>query len=211
MGGVVRGLVRALVWLIVLALAWTRRDALLRLGRGAVEAVFGEDAPTAGERLAAAGRSAASGVGAVASQIQGQVQDRIGGARGAAGGDAAGGAAGYPDALDAVEDVKSRDAPTQAADETLAVQRELAGRAPAGAGRMPTTGPSGDDGGAAASEGSVPGDGSRECPTEFPIKGNASSMIYHVPGTASYANTIAEFCFATTEAAEAAGYHPPRR
>jgi hypothetical protein len=48
------------------------------------------------------------------------------------------------------------------------------------------------------------------CPDAAPIKGNANSMIYHTPGSRSYARTKAEACFATTEAAEAAGYRAPR-
>src|SRR5204862_6628096 len=44
------------------------------------------------------------------------------------------------------------------------------------------------------------------CPDDAPIKGNASSHIYHVPGGASYAATQAEACFATPAAAEAAGH-----
>ena len=59
--------------------------------------------------------------------------------------------------------------------------------------------------------GAVPGDGSTACPPDFPIKGNASSMIYHRPGQPSYERTQAEFCFATEEAASAAGYRPPKR
>lgn len=59
--------------------------------------------------------------------------------------------------------------------------------------------------------GAVAGDGSPECPASHPIKGNASSMIYHEPGRSSYARTIAEFCFATVEDAEAAGYRAPQR
>lgn len=49
------------------------------------------------------------------------------------------------------------------------------------------------------------------CPITHPIKGNASSRIYHVPEAASYENTRAEFCFASAEAAEAAGYRAPKR
>lgn len=45
-----------------------------------------------------------------------------------------------------------------------------------------------------------------ECPDDFPIKGNLSSLIYHQHGQSSYANTEAEICFATTDDAEAAGY-----
>jgi endonuclease YncB( thermonuclease family) len=45
-----------------------------------------------------------------------------------------------------------------------------------------------------------------ECPASAPIKGNANSMIYHLPGQQYYDITEAEECFATTSAAEAAGY-----
>jgi hypothetical protein len=57
----------------------------------------------------------------------------------------------------------------------------------------------------------VPGDGSAICPPAYPIKGNASSQIYHVPGSHSYQATIPELCFASVEAATAAGFRPPRR
>ena len=50
-----------------------------------------------------------------------------------------------------------------------------------------------------------------DCPAWAPIKGNASSMIYHVPGGASYAKTNPEICFTTTAAAEAAGYRAAKR
>ena len=46
-------------------------------------------------------------------------------------------------------------------------------------------------------------------PEGFPIKGNADSMLYHVPGSAFYDRTIAEVWFASTEAAEAAGFQLP--
>lgn len=58
--------------------------------------------------------------------------------------------------------------------------------------------------------GSVRGDGTATCPTGYPIKGNASSKIYHVPGVASYNATKAEVCFATEDDAVAAGYRAPR-
>ena len=58
--------------------------------------------------------------------------------------------------------------------------------------------------------GAVRGDGSATCPDGFPVKGNAQSKIYHAPESRSYAMTVAEFCFATPEAAQAAGYRPPR-
>ncbi len=54
--------------------------------------------------------------------------------------------------------------------------------------------------------GAVPGDGSPDCPAAYPIKGNAQSLIYHEPDGGSYDRTIPEFCFASAEAAEAAGY-----
>lgn len=62
-----------------------------------------------------------------------------------------------------------------------------------------------------ARAGSIAGDGTRDCPPDYPVKGNADSMIYHLPGQASYNNTIAEFCFAAAEDAEAAGYRAPKR
>jgi hypothetical protein len=58
--------------------------------------------------------------------------------------------------------------------------------------------------------GAVAGDGTAICPPEFPIKGNAQSSIYHKPGQVSYPPTIAEFCFASAEAAEAAGFRQSR-
>jgi hypothetical protein len=54
----------------------------------------------------------------------------------------------------------------------------------------------------------APEDGSQ--PEGFPIKGNADSMLYHVPGSAFYDRTVAEVWFATEEAAEAAGYSKPK-
>lgn len=43
-------------------------------------------------------------------------------------------------------------------------------------------------------------------PDGFDIKGNASSMKYHQPDGRWYSNTVAEVWFATTAAAEAAGF-----
>ena len=48
-----------------------------------------------------------------------------------------------------------------------------------------------------------------EAPEGFPIKGNADSMLYHVPGTSFYDRTVAEVWFADAEAAEAAGFSLP--
>jgi len=72
----------------------------------------------------------------------------------------------------------------------------------------------GQPGGAATSavpegfvpQGAVAAGGAQECPDGYPIKGNASSRIYHEPGGASYDQTVPEFCFASAEAAENAGY-----
>lgn len=44
------------------------------------------------------------------------------------------------------------------------------------------------------------------CPPGFPIKANDGSRIYHVPGGRSYQRTVAERCYATTDAAERDGY-----
>ena len=46
-------------------------------------------------------------------------------------------------------------------------------------------------------------------PTGFPIKGNADSMLYHVPGSSHYDRTVAEVWFDTAESAEAAGFQLP--
>ena len=48
-----------------------------------------------------------------------------------------------------------------------------------------------------------------EQPEGFPIKGNASSKLYHRPGTRFYESTVAEIWFADEAAAEAAGYQLP--
>lgn len=65
---------------------------------------------------------------------------------------------------------------------------------------------------AAADAGGVPpgairGDGGRDCPPAYPIKGNQSSLLYHEPGTPTYQSTIPEFCFSSVESAVAAGFH----
>ena len=46
-------------------------------------------------------------------------------------------------------------------------------------------------------------------PEGFPIKGNADSMLYHLPGTRFYDATEAEVWFATAEDAEKAGFALP--
>ncbi|WP_218221153.1 hypothetical protein [Nesterenkonia sp. Act20] len=49
------------------------------------------------------------------------------------------------------------------------------------------------------------------CPKGYPIKGNASSRIYHVPSGSFYKRTNPEYCFATESAAKAAGYRKSKR
>lgn len=46
----------------------------------------------------------------------------------------------------------------------------------------------------------------KSCPSYAPIKGNASSMIYHRPGQRFYNVTVPEKCFRTTTAAQRAGF-----
>jgi len=46
-------------------------------------------------------------------------------------------------------------------------------------------------------------------PEGFPVKGNADSNLYHLPGTAFYDRTVAEVWFATAEDAEKAGFLLP--
>jgi len=57
--------------------------------------------------------------------------------------------------------------------------------------------------------GAVRADGA-DCPDDFPVKGNASSMLYHSPGSPSYGRTHPELCFASVEAAEGAGFKPTK-
>lgn len=44
------------------------------------------------------------------------------------------------------------------------------------------------------------------CPDGYPIKANATSGIYHVPGGRFYERTIPERCYVSPEAAAADGY-----
>ena len=50
-----------------------------------------------------------------------------------------------------------------------------------------------------------------QCPVTHPVKGNASSGIYHVPGSRFYAMTIPERCYRDAAAAEADGMRAPKR
>lgn len=49
------------------------------------------------------------------------------------------------------------------------------------------------------------------CPITHPIKGNAGSGIFHVPGGMSYDRTIPERCYATEDDAIADGYRKAKR
>ena len=49
------------------------------------------------------------------------------------------------------------------------------------------------------------------CPDGYPIKGNESSGIYHVPGGRFYERTIPERCYADEADAEADGYRRSKR
>jgi hypothetical protein len=51
----------------------------------------------------------------------------------------------------------------------------------------------------------------RFCPGSHPIKGNRTSMIYHLPGDEFYDQTQPEDCFAAPSYAEAAGYRRSQR
>ena len=48
-----------------------------------------------------------------------------------------------------------------------------------------------------------------DVPEGYEIKGNAQSMLYHVPGSPFYERTVPEYWFATAEDAEAAGFQLP--
>ena len=50
-----------------------------------------------------------------------------------------------------------------------------------------------------------------ECPLTHPIKGNAGSGIFHVPGGMSYDRTITERCYASEGDAEADGFRRAKR
>ena len=60
-------------------------------------------------------------------------------------------------------------------------------------------------------DGSAAPEADGSAPTASTIKGNADSMLYHVPGSRYYDQTIAEVYFDTVESAEAAGFAAPGR
>ncbi len=105
--------------------------------------------------------------------------------------------------LEAIGDAQAVTSPAEAVTAAPAAVAALpnAGSTASAAGliRRPTT-----------PEGAVVGNGTAECPPGFLIKGNQQSMLYHEQSSRSYGRTIAEFCFATPEAAQAAGFRPAR-
>ncbi len=106
----------------------------------------------------------------------------------------------------AVEEREELEADAAAALETMeaAIAAEPAEGEPAAVETSPA--PADDD----VPEGAVRGDGTGECPEDYPIKGNATSKLYHSPGSPSYKRTVPEFCFTSTGAAEAAGFNPTK-
>ena len=81
--------------------------------------------------------------------------------------------------------------------------------------RLEAAGDSDDDGISDAVDASPHGDGSHAplpddaMPEGYPIKGNADSMLYHLPDTSFYNRTVAEVWFDTEESAKAAGFTRP--
>jgi len=57
----------------------------------------------------------------------------------------------------------------------------------------------------------IRGDGTENCPADYPIKAKASSLIYHTHDSRNYEVTIPDVCFASVEDAQAAGYRAPFR
>lgn len=55
----------------------------------------------------------------------------------------------------------------------------------------------------------VPIDGGT-CPDGYPVKANANSGIFHLPGGRFYERTRAERCYARAEDAETDGYRPAK-
>ncbi|MQA15623.1 MAG: 50S ribosomal protein L17 [Pseudonocardiaceae bacterium] len=109
------------------------------------------------------------------------------------------------------------EAPTSTADgtETAAAVDEAA----ASGAVVDSPAPAGTDDGpaeeSASTEDAPYGEGSHAAtedgaqPAGFPVKGNESSKLYHVPGSPFYERTTAEVWFVSEEAAEAAGFSLP--
>lgn len=57
----------------------------------------------------------------------------------------------------------------------------------------------------------TPQSGTYNCPDDQPIKGNAQSGIYHVPGGQYYDKTMPERCFSSESDAINAGYRRSKK
>jgi hypothetical protein len=105
-------------------------------------------------------------------------------------------------AIEPIEAIEEREELESEAAAALEKAEAEAGASPAGASAPDTV----DE----IPAGAVRGDGTADCPEDYPVKGNATSMLYHSPGSPSYKRTVPEYCFASSEAAEAAGFNPTK-
>jgi large subunit ribosomal protein L17 len=172
--------------------------------------------------------SAASRVARRAASRGGASRSGDGAARGRGRGRGTG-AASAPASDDAASEAAASDAADSAAADSAGADSEIADEA----GLQPAEGPTSAQTAGAADESQAEGDETAEVeessstddapygdgshapledgsqPDGFPIKGNASSMLYHVPDSSHYERTNAEVWFADTDAAEAAGFSLP--
>jgi large subunit ribosomal protein L17 len=117
-------------------------------------------------------------------------------------------------AMAVIELVEAMTAKAETVSEAAAATKKAAKKAPAkkaAAKKTAAPEPAADDASDASDapygEGShAPLDDPAEVPEGFPVKGNADSMRYHTPESPYYDRTVAEVWFASTEAAEAAGF-----
>ena len=94
----------------------------------------------------------------------------------------------------------------KAAEVVAATAAALADAEPAQGEDDATTGEDAADAGRWGPLSHAPLDDPSEAPEGYPIKGNADSMNYHQPDGRWFEQTVAEVWFATTDAAEAAGF-----
>ncbi|MCC6313784.1 MAG: hypothetical protein IT337_07200 [Thermomicrobiales bacterium] len=103
---------------------------------------------------------------------------------------------------------------TQEITQPMSSEAREEARAEAARNRQPASGgatPAGRTRATPVPQGAVAGDGSHDCPADHPIKGNASSRLFHKPGQLAYERTIPELCFAAAEDAENAGYRAAKQ
>lgn len=119
------------------------------------------------------------------------------------------------EADDSSEDIEANTAVAEAAAEAEEVATDDAVEQESASEATDASVDSDEDGESNATDTSPYGEGSRAAlddesmPDGFEIKGNASSKLYHVPGSSFYDRTKAEVWFATNEDAEAAGFQKP--